>query len=239
VAQRLITEGRVTVRGVPSPKPATLVGGDAAIDVIDEPSRFVGRGGEKLQGALEVFPVTTEGASALDVGASTGGFTDCLLQAGAAHVVALDVGYGQLHWKVRSDERVTVVERTNVRHVDPGAIGAPFDVIVVDVSFISVAMIAPQLAACGQDGTDYVILVKPQFEVGKNDVGKGGIVRDPEVHQFAITSAARALEKEGVGVLGAVASPIMGTKGNREFLLWCRKGAPGIDAEVAAKQVAP
>jgi 23S rRNA (cytidine1920-2'-O)/16S rRNA (cytidine1409-2'-O)-methyltransferase len=187
----------------------------------------VGRGGEKLEGALAAFPVAVEDAHALDVGASTGGFTDCLLQAGAASVVALDVGYGQLHWRVRSDERVTIVERTNFRHVSPEAIGAPFDVVVMDVSFISVALLAGKLAAVGRRGTDYLLLIKPQFEVGKGDVGRGGIVRDPDLHRAAINVAGVALEKAGIGVLGAVPSPIMGTKGNREFLVWGRLGATG------------
>ena len=206
-----------------------MVGGDASIAIASEAERYVGRGGDKLHAALEAFPVTVAGASALDVGASTGGFTDCLLQAGAAAVVALDVGYGQLHWGVRSDERVTIVERTNFRYVQPADIGAPFDVVVMDVSFISVALLAVQLAAVGREDTDYLILVKPQFEVGKGEVGKGGIVRDPAQHSKAIISAAEALQKAGIGVLGAVPSPIMGSKGNREFLLWGRLGAPGED----------
>jgi 23S rRNA (cytidine1920-2'-O)/16S rRNA (cytidine1409-2'-O)-methyltransferase len=228
----------VTVGGVPEPKAATLVAGETAIAVLDEPGRFVGRGGEKLQTALDAFPVSVTGASALDVGASTGGFTDCLLQAGAARVVALDVGYGQLHWRIRSDDRVAVVERTNFRHVDPAAIGAPFDVVVADVSFISVATIADRLAACGHPGTEYVILVKPQFEVGKELVGKGGIVRDPAVHRSAIVTAGAALQNHGIGILDAVPSPVMGAKGNREFLVWGRLGAGGGDLERIAAEAA-
>lgn len=237
-AQRAIAAGRVTVGGVPAPKAATLVSGADAIALTEDAPRFVGRGGEKLQAAFEAFPIPVTRRRALDVGASTGGFTDCLLQAGAASVVALDVGYGQLHWKLRSDERVTVVERTNIRHVDPSSIGAPFDIVVVDVSFISVAMIAPQLAACGTDGSDYLVLVKPQFEVGKDDVGKGGIVREPALHESAVTAAAAALDNAGIGVLGAVPSPIMGAKGNREFVLWGRRGTAGlVPATVAAEVV--
>lgn len=234
-AQRLIAEGRVTVAGVPEPKPATMVAPDAPIVLVDDGDRFVSRGGEKLQGALDVFSLDVSGRRGLDVGASTGGFTDCLLQNGAASVVAVDVGYGQLHWKIRQDPRVDVIERTNFRYADPVEIGAPFEVIVVDVSFISVTTIAPNLAACGGPGTDYVVLVKPQFEVGRDDVGRGGIVKDPALHASSVRSVAEALAAVGLGALGAVASPIMGTKGNREFLVWARSGAPNgdLDALVA------
>lgn len=238
-AQRAIAEGKVTVGGVPVPKPATLVGPDAPIVVNEATERFVGRGGEKLQAALDAFAVPVTGRAALDVGASTGGFTDCLLQAGAASVVAVDVGYGQLHWKLRSDGRVTVVERTNFRHADAEALGAPFDIVVVDVSFISVTTIAPQLAACGRAGTDYIVLVKPQFEVGKSEVGKGGIVRESALHAAAVAKVAGGLDNAGIGVLGALPSPLMGAKGNREFLVWGRLGADGLDPESLAGEAIP
>lgn len=233
-AQRLITEGRVNVAGVPEPKPATMVAPDMPIVLVDEGARFVSRGGEKLQGALEAFSLDVTGRRALDVGASTGGFTDCLLQNGAASVVAIDVGYGQIHWKIRQDSRVEVIERTNFRYASPVEIGAPFDLVVVDVSFISVATIAANLAACGTRGTDYVVLVKPQFEVGRDDVGRGGIVKDPALHASSIRSVGDALAAVGLGACGAVASPIMGTKGNREFLVWAQSGAARGDIEALA-----
>jgi 23S rRNA (cytidine1920-2'-O)/16S rRNA (cytidine1409-2'-O)-methyltransferase len=168
--------------------------------------------------------VQVTGSRALDVGASTGGFTDCLLQRGAAEVVAVDVGYGQIDWSLRNDPRVSLHERMNFRHVDAAEIGAPFDLITADLSFISLATVAPPLAACGGASTEYVLLVKPQFEVGKEDVGKGGIVRDPALHNRAIGGVAAALDAVGIGLGGAVASPVTGAKGNREFLV---HGTPG------------
>ena len=162
--------------------------------------------------------------SALDVGASTGGFTDCLLQHGASRVVALDVGYGQLAWSLRNDERVTVVERTNFRHTAPGDIEGPFDIVAADLSFISLRTVAGALRAAGTDDTDYVLLVKPQFEVGKDEVGAGGIVRDPGLHAAAIDGVAIGLDAAGIGLRRAVASPLRGAKGNREFLASGRRG---------------
>ena len=218
-ARRVIDSGRVRVRGNPVPKPSTMVAPEDPLSIDGPPAQFVSRAGAKLDGAITAFDVPVKGRNAIDVGASTGGFTDCLLQRGAAHVVALDVGYGQLHDRIRSDRRVVVVERTNIRHADPVALGAPFDIVVTDLSFISLALVAPQLRALGSRGTDWILLVKPQFEAGKGLVGSGGIVRDPDVHAQAIEQAVAALDNTGVGVIGLVGSSITGTEGNREFLI--------------------
>lgn len=229
-ARRVIEAGLVKVRDIPAPKPSTLVAPEDPVSVKGPPARFVSRAGAKLEGAIEVFGVPVAGRRAIDVGASTGGFSDCLLQRGAVEVVAVDVGYGQMHNRIRTDERVTVVERTNIRHADPEALGAPFDVVVADLSFISLALVAPQLASLGSTGSDWVLLVKPQFEVGKELVGKGGIVRDPEAHVLAIEQAAAALAANGIGVVGLVLSSITGTEGNREFLIHGRITDRGIEA---------
>jgi len=225
----VIDAGLVRVRGNPAPKPSTLVAPEDPLSVDGPAAQFVSRAGAKLEGALEVFDIPTTRRRAVDVGASTGGFSDCLLQRGVAEVVAVDVGYGQMHNRVRSDDRVVVVERTNIRHADPAALGAPFDLIVADLSFISLALVAPQLAALGSAQSDWVLLVKPQFEVGKELVGKGGIVRDPEAHVIAIEQAATALSLSGIGVVGLVVSSIRGTEGNREFLVHGRIADRAID----------
>jgi len=221
-AREAIEAGSVQVDGVVAPKASTLVHSEAAVTLVGDRRRFVGRGGLKLEAALDSFGIDVADLSALDAGASTGGFTDCLLQRGVRRVVALDVGYGQLDWSLRSDPRVVPVERTNLRHADLDDLGAPFGVVVADLSFISLTTVAQALRSAGDERTDYVLLVKPQFEVGKGEVGKGGIVRDPALHLSALLSATKGLEDAGVGAVGAVASPIEGTKGNREFLLWCR-----------------
>lgn len=236
-AQRAIEDGRIRVASIADPRPSTLVAPEDPLAIIGEPKRFVGRGGDKLDHALELFAVAVEKRIAVDVGASTGGFTDCLLQRGAEAVVAVDVGYGQLHHRLRSDGRVTVVERTNIRHADPSALGAPFDVVVADLSFISIQIVAPALAGLGGDTTDWVVLVKPQFEVGKELVGKGGVVLDPTVHEQAIGLAAAALDEAGVGCIGVVASPITGAEGNREFFLHARRGGSILDPGTVRKVV--
>ncbi len=223
-AQRAVDEGRVRVDGVPRPKPATLVAADAAIDLRDPDDRYAGRGGHKLAGALDAFGVIVAGRRAVDAGASTGGFTDCLLQRGAASVAAVDVGYGQLAWQLRSDPRVTVFDRTNVRHADPGELGAPFGVVVADLSFISLVTVAPALAALGGVDADHVLLVKPQFEVGRDRVGKGGVVRDPALHAAALRRVAAGLERAELGVVAATPSQIRGAAGNREFFVHARQG---------------
>ncbi len=225
----MIEAGLVRVRGNPAPKPSTLVAPEDPVSVDAPAARFVSRAGAKLEDALEAFEVPVAGRRAIDVGASTGGFSDCLLQRGVAEVVAVDVGYGQMHNRIRIDERVTVVERTNIRHADPKALGAPFDLVVADLSFISLALVAPQLASLGSSTSDWILLVKPQFEVGKELVGKGGIVRDPEAHVLAIEQASNALASSGIGLVGLVISPITGTEGNREFLIHGRIAERTVD----------
>jgi len=206
-----------------------MVAPDEPLSVDGPPPPFVSRAGVKLDGAIELFGIEVADRRAIDVGASTGGFTDCLLQRNAGSVVALDVGYGQLHHRIRSHERVRVVERTNIRHAEPEDLGAPFDVVVADLSFISLALVAPQLVALGAAGTDWVLLVKPQFEVGRSLVGKGGIVRDPNVHLAAVLQAVEALGDAGISVVGLVDSSIRGTEGNREFLVHGRITERRID----------
>ncbi len=207
-----------------------MVAPEDPLSIEGPPQQFVSRAGAKLDGALDAFGIPIEGRRAVDVGASTGGFTDCLLQRRAASVVAVDVGYGQIHHRLRTDQRVTVIERTNIRHADPTALGGPFGLIVADLSFISLALVAPQLAALGSEGSDWVLLVKPQFEAGRDLVGKGGIIRDPEVHAIAIGQAIDALEASGIGTVGVVRSSITGTEGNREFLVHGRVAERTVDA---------
>jgi 23S rRNA (cytidine1920-2'-O)/16S rRNA (cytidine1409-2'-O)-methyltransferase len=236
-AQRLIAAGLVEVDGNPSPKPATMVDGAQGIRMVASDHPFVGRGGVKLAAALDAFPVVVAERRAIDVGASTGGFTDCLLQRGASSVVALDVGYGQLDWGLRQDDRVTVVERTNVRHADPAVLGAPFDIVVADLSFIGIATVAVQLARLGGRDTDHIVLVKPQFEAGRGEVGKRGIVRDPEIRAAAVLAAVGALEDAGLVVKGCIPSPITGAKGNREYLLWLRRDTGGMSVDAITELV--
>lgn len=233
----MISEGRVVVGSVADPKPSTLVGPDEPIRLV-RPPRYVSRGGDKLAGALERLPVPVEGRRALDAGASTGGFTDYLLQHGAAEVTAVDVGYGQLHWRLRADERVRVLERTNLRQADPGRLGAPFDLVVADLSFISLGLVAPVLAACGTEETDYVLLVKPQFELGREEVGRGGVVRDPDKHLLALQKVVGELESSGLGARAVVPSPLEGAKGNREFFVWARRGPATVGQSELARAVA-
>lgn len=229
-AQRLIAVGGVLVSGRPSARPATLVTSGEPIEV-EEGDRWASRAGGKLEGALAAFDVPTEGVSALDVGASTGGFTDVLLAHGVAAVVAVDVGYGQMISRLADDPRVTVHDRTNFRFANFEVLGSPFDLVVVDVSFISVTLLAANLAAVGRMGTHYVVLVKPQFEVGRAGVGAGGIVRDTSGHREAVVNVSTSLADHGIGPRGLIASPVRGTKGNQEFLLHAVKGESAIDAE--------
>jgi 23S rRNA (cytidine1920-2'-O)/16S rRNA (cytidine1409-2'-O)-methyltransferase len=222
-AGRALAEGLVEVDGVPAPKPATMVTATSAIRLAARPDRFVSRGGQKLDHALARFGIEVVGKRAIDVGASTGGFTDCLLQRGCAEVVAVDVGYGQLAWTLQRDDRVRVVDRTNIRYADPGDLGAPFALVAVDVSFIGVAKLAAVLSHLGGPGTDFVVLVKPQFELEKEAVGKGGIVREAVHHLTALRRVVTAMADAGLGAWGVTPSPITGAKGNREFLVWFRE----------------
>lgn len=233
-ARSLIMEGRVRVNGVPATKAGANVAGDAQID-IERPRRFVSRGGEKLEHALDAFVMDVTGKPALDVGASTGGFTDCLLQRGAAHVTAVDVGYGQLDWRLRNDPRVTVFERTNFRHMPDDAFAHPFDVIVIDASFISLrTILARAIAYLAPDG-EIVALVKPQFEAGRERLGSGGVVRDPAVHRAVLREVRDAAAGLGLTAEDVTASPLLGPAGNREFLMRLRRGGEGVsDAKIDA-----
>ena len=206
-----------------------MVEGSAALRLV-KAGKFVGRGGLKLESAIAISGIAVAGRSAFDAGASTGGFTDCLLQAGASSVVALDVGYGQLDWKLRTDDRVTVLERTNLRHVNAVKLGAPFDVIVADLSFISLVTVGPALASLGEASSDYLLLVKPQFELSKELVARGGIVRDSALHTKALSDVAAGLDSCGLGAIGASGSPITGAGGNREFFLHLRLGDRILEA---------
>ena len=223
-AQRLITAGQVRVEGVLSPRPATLVATATAIAVGSDVPRFVSRGGEKLDHVLEVLGVDPEGSRCLDVGASTGGFTDVLLQRGARWVTALDVGYGQLHPRLAQDPRVEVRDRTNFRYVDADEVGL-FDLLVADLSFISLCTVVDRLSELAEEGADCLALVKPQFEAGRRSVGKRGVVKDPLVHSQVIRKVGTCLLKAGLGPRRVVASPLVGAKsGNREFFIWSVKG---------------
>lgn len=222
-AQALILAGSVTVDGEVARKAGERVRRDALLALRGEALPFVSRGGLKLQHALAFFAVDVRGLSALDVGASTGGFTDCLLQAGAARVCAVDVGYGQLAWKLRSDPRVTVMERVNARYLEPQALPFRPDLAVCDASFISQTLLLPVLvAAVGPGGRLIITLVKPQFEVERGQVGKGGVVRDPVLHDQAIARCVKAGEALGCQIVGVAPSPIHGPAGNTEFLLALR-----------------
>jgi 23S rRNA (cytidine1920-2'-O)/16S rRNA (cytidine1409-2'-O)-methyltransferase len=237
-AATLIADGRVEVRGAVASKAAAQVDPADALRVRDSPSgaEYVSRGGHKLAGALAAFGRTLPaGRRCLDAGASTGGFTDVLLRAGAAEVVAVDVGYGQLAWSLRNDPRVRVIERTNVRALTPGVIGGTVQLTVADLSFISLRLVLPALAACTAADGDLVPMVKPQFEVGRERVGDGGVVRDPGLRAEAVLGVAAAAWTLGLGVSGVAVSRLPGPSGNVEFFLWLRRGAPAVDpAAVAA-----
>ena len=224
-ARRAVETGLVLVGGIPVTKVDAMVGHDASIVVSGPPSPYVSRGGEKLAGALDRFDVKVDGRRWLDAGASTGGFTDCLLQNGALRVVALDVGYGQLDWKLRNDERVDVLERTNVRTIDPSTLPFRAEGVTADLSFISLRLVLPALQACAAPDADYVLLVKPQFEVGKDLVGKGGVVRDPAYWARALDGVADAGASLGLGLADATVSPLEGPAGNVEFFVHLRAGS--------------
>jgi 23S rRNA (cytidine1920-2'-O)/16S rRNA (cytidine1409-2'-O)-methyltransferase len=223
-AQRMILAGDVLVDDSPVDKPGTFVPEDAELRLRTKPKPFVGRGGEKLEGALDALGLDVSGLRALDVGASTGGFTDCLLQRSAAHVTALDVGKGQLDWKLYSDPRVRVVEETNARHLKPGDFPDLFDLVTADVSFISLTKVLPALAPLVKTGGRLLLLVKPQFELSPSEVERGGLVRDPERHWKAVESVAGAVAKEGFHVLDVVRSSVPGATGNVEFFLLAGRG---------------
>jgi 23S rRNA (cytidine1920-2'-O)/16S rRNA (cytidine1409-2'-O)-methyltransferase len=228
-AAELIAEGRVVVRGVPAGKPATVVDRDTPVSVQRADERdWASRGAHKLIGALDAFGTDVTGLRCLDAGASTGGFTDVLLERGAAQVVAVDVGYGQLVWRLRSDARVQVHDRTNVRALEPDAIGGPADLVVADLSFISLRTVLPALTACTSAEGELLPMVKPQFEVGRQRLGAGGVVRDPDLRLAALTEVTAAARALGLVLRGAVASPLPGPSGNVEYFL--RLSRHGEDA---------
>jgi 23S rRNA (cytidine1920-2'-O)/16S rRNA (cytidine1409-2'-O)-methyltransferase len=226
-AREAIDAGRVTVGGAPALKATRLVAPGEAIAVAGSGSRYVGRGGDKLAAALDRFDVPVAATRALDVGASTGGFTDCLLQHGAREVVAVDVGYGQLHERLRTDPRVRSLERTNIRDVEAGDLGPPFDVVVADVSFISLRTVLDPLLAQAAPGSHLVLLVKPQFEAGRDEASRGrGVIRDPSVWRRVLGEVMIALQANGAAIMGAMVSPLTGADGNVEFLVHARVAVP-------------
>lgn len=261
-ASQLIAAGRVTVGGAVATKPATQVETSAAVVVIEDDSDpdYVSRGGHKLAGALYAFSeeyregvgagqdsgvrpsgagLKVAGRRALDAGASTGGFTDVLLRAGAARVLAVDVGYGQLAWSLQSDERVSVYDRTNVRELTLEGIGGEsVDLVVGDLSFIPLGLVLPALVRCAAPDADLVLMVKPQFEVGKERLGSGGVVRSAELRAEAVRTVAGRAAELGLGVLGVTASPLPGPSGNVEYFLWMRAGAPALDPADVDRAVA-
>jgi 23S rRNA (cytidine1920-2'-O)/16S rRNA (cytidine1409-2'-O)-methyltransferase len=225
-ARALILAGRVRVDGVIVSKAGAGVSPDALIEIVEPDFPWVGRGGVKLAHALDAFGIDVSGREALDIGASTGGFTDVLLQRGARRVVALDVGHGQLDWRLREDPRVIVIERRNARALEPAWLPAPADVVTVDVSFISLRLILPVLPPIVAPGADIVVLVKPQFEAGRGDVKRGGIVRDPAVHDAVLARVSESAGACGLRRVAMTPSPIAGATGNREFLMHIRIAAP-------------
>jgi 23S rRNA (cytidine1920-2'-O)/16S rRNA (cytidine1409-2'-O)-methyltransferase len=242
-AHAAIAAGLVVVAGSPADKPARLVAPDEPLLVLGPPARYVSRGGEKLHAALERFAVDPTGRRALDAGASTGGFTDCLLQHGAAHVHAVDVGHGQLHQRLRLDSRVTVLERVNVRTLTPDLLRGhdpafePVSLVTADLSFISLVTVVPVLCGpLGAGDADLILLVKPQFEAGRAIVSRGkGVVRDPAVWSDTLLRVTSALQDAGTGIMGAMVSPLTGPAGNVEFLLHARKGAAPADRDAVSR----
>ncbi len=223
-AQALISGGRVLVSGAVAHKASRMVAASEPVHVSGEGARFVSRGGEKLDAALDAFEIDVRGRRALDAGASTGGFTDCLLQRGATGVVAVDVGRGQLDAGLRADPRVTVRERCNVRHLDADDIGGPVDIVTADLSFISLRTVMARLAGCTAPGGDLVLLVKPQFEAGRREASRGkGVVRDPAVWRRVLAEVAASASEYGLVPAGVIPSPLRGAAGNVEYFLHCRR----------------
>ncbi len=219
-AQAMIIAGQVMVNDQKQVKAGALVPGDAEIRILGQQLPYVSRGGLKLEAAIKEFEVSVEGKTAIDVGASTGGFTDCLLQHGAKKVYAVDVGYGQLAWKVRQDNRVVVIERVNIRHMEPALIPERVDIAVIDVSFISLGKVIPSIVPILRPHSEIIALIKPQFEVGREQVGKGGIVRDDTARITAVETIKKKFVDAGFEVKGDIPSPITGQDGNIEFLIY-------------------
>ena len=238
-AADFIEKRSVLVNGIPATKPATQVDAETSIVIAGDRDDFVSRGGHKLDGALSAFSgVIVEGKRCLDAGASTGGFTDVLLRRNAGHVVAVDVGYGQLAWGLRQDERVTVLDRTNIRHLTGDMVGEAIDLVVADLSFISLTLVLPALAAVSKPEADFVLMVKPQFEVGREKLGAGGVVRDPVLRKAAVIEVAESAYDVGLGTLGISASSLPGPAGNVEYFLWLRRGAAEIDHAMLDEAIA-
>lgn len=237
-AQGLILAGVVLVNEQKVDKPGTLIDETADIRVVGVDHSYVSRGGLKLEKALREFKVCVEDKVALDVGASTGGFTDCLLQHGARKVYAIDVGYGQLAWKLRQDPRVVVLERTHIRQVTPQMFPEKMQLAVIDLSFISLTKVLPIILNLLEPDAEILALVKPQFEVGKGEVGKGGVVRSPKKHQQVLTAIQQFAEKQGLKVKGSIPSPIKGTKGNQEFFMYFEFSGVRNQSAVSTKQPA-
>jgi 23S rRNA (cytidine1920-2'-O)/16S rRNA (cytidine1409-2'-O)-methyltransferase len=224
-AKAMIMAGEVDVDGLRADKPGHLFPSSSSITLKKIPHSYLSRGGLKLEAALDHFLIDVNGLTLLDIGASTGGFTDCLLRRGARKVIAVDVGYGQLHWKLRNDPRVRILEKTNARHLMPRDIGEDVNGAVIDVSFISLKIVVPPVSRLLLDNSFIVALIKPQFEAGKRRVGKGGVVRDPSVHREVIDDLGGFFEGQGWNVAGCIPSPISGPKGNREFLIYMKRGS--------------
>jgi len=229
-AADLIESRSVLVTGIPASKPASQVTAETSIVLQGDRDDFVSRGGHKLAGALAKFSeIVVTGKRCLDAGASTGGFTDVLLRAGAEEVVAVDVGYGQLAWELRQNPKVKILDRTNIRHLTGDVVGAAIDLVVADLSFISLTLVLPALAAVSKPDADYVLMVKPQFEVGRERLGAGGVVRDPGLRMSAVLEVAESAYDVGLGTKGITASPLPGPAGNVEYFLWLQRGAPEIN----------
>jgi 23S rRNA (cytidine1920-2'-O)/16S rRNA (cytidine1409-2'-O)-methyltransferase len=229
----LIESRSVLVKGIPASKPATQVDAETSITLAGSRNDYVSRGGHKLAGALDAFSgITIDGRVALDAGASTGGFTDVLLKRGARKVIAVDVGYGQLAWELRQDPRVEIHDRTNVRTLTSESLSEAPELVVADLSFISLTLVIPALIAVTKKDADFVIMVKPQFEVGREKLGAGGVVRDPDLRRNAVHEVAQSALELGLGTVGVVASSLPGPSGNVEYFLWLRSGAGAI-SEIA------
>ena len=237
-AKTTIMSGLVFVNGQRADKPGMQVAPDASVEVKGSALPYVSRGGFKLEKALKVFPINPAGKICMDCGASTGGFTDVLLKNGAARVYSIDVGYGQLAWSLRQDERVDNMERTNIRYISSEQVPEPIDIAVMDLSFISIKLVLPAVCALLKEGADIMCLIKPQFEAGREDVGKKGVVRDKAVHLSVIESVLQFAASAGLTVIGLDYSPIKGPEGNREYLCYMKKGsfdAPEIDARAVVE----
>ena len=236
-ARGLILAGRVRVDGTPQTKAGANVR-DGAVVEVERPAPYVSRGGEKLEAALDAFAIDPRGLLVLDIGASTGGFTDCVLSRGAAHVTAVDVGYGQLAWKLRNDPRVTNRERTNFRLLPDDAFAQPFDLIVIDTSFISLRTIVERAVRFLREDGKIVALIKPQFEAGRERLGSGGVVRDPEVHRAVVHEVIDAMATLDLRAIALLASPLLGPAGNREFLVLLQRSGDQLSPEAVDRVIA-